>query len=89
MSCPVQAFLDAHDHSPERAEPLYSIASHYYKENKQSLAYMYALYATQLEYPAKAVLWVQAAVYEWQCHFIVGMTAYRLNKFDIGRGDGR
>ena len=73
-----QAFLDAYEHSPERAEPLYSIASHYYQEKKNALAYMYASHAATLVYPKHAVLWVQAAVYDWQCHFVVGMTAHRL-----------
>ena len=73
-----QAFLDAYEHSPERAEPLYSIASHYYQDKKNALAYIYASHAATLPYPKHAVLWVQAAVYDWQCHFLVGMTAHRL-----------
>ena len=73
-----QAFLDAYEHSPERAEPLYSIASHYYQDKENALAYLYASHASTLPYPKHAVLWVQQAVYDWQCLFITGMTAHRL-----------
>ena len=73
-----QAFLDAYEHSPERAEPLYSIASHYYQEKSNALAFLYSSHAATLPYPKHAVLWVQQAVYDWQCLFLVGMTAHRL-----------
>lgn len=81
-----EAFLDAYDHSNERAEPLYSIASHYYKEKKLGLAYMYAYHASTLPYPTQAVLWVQQAVYDWQCHFLVGMTAHKLGPLKYAEG---
>ena len=73
-----EAFLAAYEHSPERAEPLYSIASHYYQQKQYALAYLYSAHAASLPYPHHAVLWVQAAVYDWQCLFLVGMTAHRL-----------
>lgn len=53
-----QAFLDAHDHSPERAEPLFAIAQHYQGLNKRGLAFLFALRCSQLAYPTRAVLWV-------------------------------
>ena len=74
-----QAYLHAYDHSPERAEPLYAIAAHYYYEDKMPpLAFLYASHAATLPYPQHAVLWVEADVYGWQCNAIVGMTAHRL-----------
>jgi hypothetical protein len=79
-----QAFLDAHQHSPERAEPLYAVASHWYREKKASLAFMFASYATGLSYPTSASLWVQADVYAWQCHMIVGMTGLTVRREEDG-----
>lgn len=76
-----QAFLDAHAHSSERAEPLYAIASHYHREHNAPLAYLFASHASTLAYPTHASLWVQADVYAWQCWFIIGMSG-----LDIGRG---
>lgn len=75
-----QAFLDAHAHSPERAEPLYAIASHWYKEKNPALAYLFASHASTLIYPVSASLWVQADVYGWQCQFLVGMTGLDVHK---------
>lgn len=78
------AFLEAYEHSPERAEPLYAIASHFYKEKQIATAFVYAFHASTLPYPTKASLWVQRSVYEWQCHFLVGMTAYKLERYVDG-----
>jgi len=75
-----QAFLDAHNHSPERAEPLYAVASHYYKARQHSLAFLFASHAASLSYPVGASLWVQADVYSWQCLMIVGMTGLEVHK---------
>lgn len=76
-----QAFLDAHNHSPERGEPLYNIAQHYYQSpNHKNLAYMYAEHCSTLPYPKDAVLWVQADVYNWQCNMLVGLTGYMVKK---------
>jgi hypothetical protein len=75
-----QAFLDAHAHSSERAEPLYAVASHWYNEKNYPLAYLYAAHATTFEYPTSASLWVQADVYAWQCWFVMGMSGIEVKK---------
>jgi hypothetical protein len=75
-----QAFLDAHAHSPERAEPLYAVASHWHRAKVSSLAYLFASHAATLSYPTSASLWVQADVYAWQCWFIMGMTGLDVKK---------
>lgn len=79
-----QAFFDAHIHSPERAEPLYAVANHHLKRNAHTLAYMVASFAATLPYPIHAALWVQADVYNWQCHWIVAQSAWHLGKWTEG-----
>jgi hypothetical protein len=79
-----QAFMDAHAYSPERAEPLYAIASHWYREKSPSLAWLFALHASSLAYPTHASLWVQADVYAWQCWFILGMTGLEVKRPEQG-----
>lgn len=79
-----QAFLDAHLHSPHRAEPLYAVANHWYNERKLPLAFMFALRASQIPYPSSAILWVQAEVYKWMSHFLVGMAGFRIGEYEIG-----
>ena len=40
----------------------------------KSLAFLYASHCATLAYPKDAVLWVQAAVYEWQCLMYTGLS---------------
>jgi len=79
-----QAFLDAHQHSPGRAEPLHAIAEHHYQYRSYALTYLFAKRASELAYPHEAVLWVQSEVYSWQCHFLVGMSAYHVREYEAG-----
>lgn len=72
-----EAFLEAHNYAPDRGEPLFNIAQHYYVAEggaKRALAYPYAAHCASLPYPKDAVLWVQAAVYEYQCLMYQGLT---------------
>jgi tetratricopeptide (TPR) repeat protein len=70
-----QQFLEAHNHSPERAEPLYFIADHYMVNGFPSTAFMFAQRAYQLPFPKDAALWVQEDIYAWQVRYVIGMTA--------------
>lgn len=73
------AFLDAHAYAPERGEPLFNIAQHYWQTPKhKALAYLYAAQCASLPYPKHAVLWVQADVYNWQCLMYQGLAGILL-----------
>eukprot|EP00475_Leptophrys_vorax_P008040 TRINITY_DN15151_c0_g1_i2.p1 TRINITY_DN15151_c0_g1~~TRINITY_DN15151_c0_g1_i2.p1 ORF type:complete len:418 (-),score=76.60 TRINITY_DN15151_c0_g1_i2:11-1264(-) len=76
------AFLRAHEHS-RRAEPLFFIAEHYHEQGEFSLAYIYALRASQLEYPQDAVLWVNEDVYKWKALRLLADCAIRLGKSNV------
>lgn len=79
-----QAFLEAHAHSPHRAEPLHAIADHYARIKQWPLAFLFALQASRLPYPSKAVLWVQADVYQWKCHYVLGVAAEAIGEYKTG-----
>lgn len=72
-----QAFLDAYNHRPCRAEPLYHIAQVYrQKFNMPVLAYMFARAAADIPFPAQDILFVSDAVYKYAILDEVAATAF-------------
>jgi len=78
-----QAWMNAHQYAPERAEPLYAIANYWWQESKWPLTYLFASRAAQIPYPSKAVLWVQRDVYGWQSHMLTGISAYEIGLYEV------
>jgi glycosyltransferase involved in cell wall biosynthesis len=60
------AYLNAWDFRPTRAEPLYNIAVHYRELQRYQLGYLYAEPAAQIPLPEDDYLFVDAAVYAWR-----------------------
>ena len=58
-------YLQAFDFCPQRAEPLYRIAQHWYDEKKYMLAYLYIYHAYQIPFPTNVRLFINPAVYEF------------------------
>jgi len=72
-----QAFLDAYNYRPCRAEPLYHIAQVYrQKFNMPVLAYMFARAAADIPFPAQDILFVADAVYKYAILDEVAATAF-------------
>jgi len=71
-----QAFLDAYNYRPIRAEPLFHLAQIYrQKFNSPVLAYMYARAAMDIPFPKDEILFVPDAVYNWAVLDEVASTA--------------
>lgn len=71
-----QAFLDAYNYRPIRAEPLFHLAQIYrQKFNSPVLAYMYARAAMDIPFPKDEILFVPDAVYNWAILDEVASTA--------------
>ncbi len=61
-----QAFLDAYNYRPTRAEPLYHIAQIYrQKFNMPALAFLFARAAMDIPFPSSDILFVPDAIYNW------------------------
>lgn len=69
------AYLSARALSPERAEPLYRIAEHYYGEQRHAESYLFARAAAALPRPA-TTLFVDADVYEWKAADTAAISAF-------------
>jgi len=80
-----QAFLDAYDYRPIRAEPLYQIARLYREvHNKPRLGYAFARMALEIPYPANDILFISEDVYKYQILDEVGACAYYAGKPHVG-----
>ena len=79
-----QAFLEAWELRPNRAEPLYQIARVYRLMGHPRLGYLYAKMAIEIPYPAEDILFVQEDVYKYGILDELGSTAFYAGKPHIG-----
>lgn len=79
-----QAFLDAYEHSPHRAEPLHEVALHYYREGRWPLCYVFASGACSLPYPEHDRLFVAADVYAFGRWDLLGIASYYVGQRETG-----
>ena len=79
-----QAFLDAYNARPSRAEPLYQIARIYRLNGKPALAYIFAKMAAEIPYPKDDILFIDNDVYRYGILDEIGSTAYYAGKVEIG-----
>ena len=80
-----QLYLDAHSHSPHRAEPLYHIAKYWWDERNYPLMYLFAQRGAAIPYPAQSRLFIEHAIYEWKLHDLVGISGFYVGEHAIGR----
>ena len=80
-----QAFLDAYEYRPIRAEPLYQIARLYRQiHNKPRLGYMFARMALEIPFPKDDILFISDDCYKYQILDEIGATAYYAGKPHVG-----
>ena len=79
-----QAFLDAYNARPSRAEPLYQIARVYRIQGKPALGYVFAKMAAEIPYPKDDILFIDNDIYRYGILDEIGSTAYYAGKVEIG-----
>jgi glycosyltransferase involved in cell wall biosynthesis len=80
-----QAFLDAYNSRPIRAEPLFHIAQIYRtKFNKPALGYLFAKMAAEIPFPANDILFVPDIIYKFAILDEIAATAYYAGQPLIG-----
>lgn len=82
-------YLDAHAFSPHRAEPLYRIALHYNRSAEHALCVLFARRAADLPYPKHDVHFIDAEVYTWAVHDLLGASAYFIGEFALGEAHAK
>jgi tetratricopeptide (TPR) repeat protein len=79
-----QRYLDAHAHSPHRAEPLYHLAWHYYERQQWPLAYLFARRGAEIPLPEASTLFVEPDIYLEKLPDLVATAAYYVGEFAVG-----
>ena len=67
--------LELYDSVPHRAEPLYEIGLHYYRQKMYAAALIFAKRASEIPYPDKDILFVTESIYRWQSFDLVACCA--------------
>jgi hypothetical protein len=79
-----QAFLEAWEIRPTRAEPLHQIARIYRLMGHPRLGFLYAKMAADIPYPADDILFVSEDVYKYGVLDEIGSTAFYAGKPHMG-----
>ncbi|WP_437672680.1 tetratricopeptide repeat-containing glycosyltransferase [Sorangium sp. So ce131] len=79
-----QRYLDAHAHSPHRAEPLFAVALRWYEQRCWPLTYLFASRGAAIPFPAQATLFVDAEVYEHKLLDLVATSAFYVGELAAG-----
>jgi len=75
-------YLDAWDHTPERAEPLYRIGEHYMREENWPLAWLFLSQAEVLPKPEHLLLFIEEDIYNHLATFNTAVAAGYTGKYD-------
>ena len=79
-----QAFLDAYNARPTRAEPLYQIARIYRLNGKPALGYIFSRMAAEIPYPKEDILFIDNDIYRYGILDEIGSTAFYAGKVQEG-----
>lgn len=78
------AFLQAFDVRPNRAESLYYLSCLYRKHNRPRNAFLAAAQGASIPQPTEDILFVDSAIYQWGMLDEVATTAFYVGKFHMG-----
>jgi tetratricopeptide (TPR) repeat protein len=90
------AYLQAWEYRPTRAEPLYALARRYANENRHQLGYLYARRAVEIPPPGNDITVPHLDIYTWRaaevqaiCAFCIGrqVEAFMLRRRSLVRPD--
>ncbi len=78
----LEAYLEAWQQRPTRAEPLHEIARHYRIAGKHELGYLFSTRACAISYPDDDLLFVAADVYAWRARDEAAVCAYYVGRVE-------
>lgn len=80
----LETYLNAHSSRPSRAEPLISLAQHYWDCNEYSLCYLFARRAVELPYPKDDILFIEKELYDFTRYDLLGRAAWYVQDYNLG-----
>lgn len=78
----VEAFLEAHGHTPRRAEPLYEIGMHYAHRKQWAQAWLFLEQAAARGMPDDLILFVDESVHTWRAAMEAAVAAYWIGEHE-------
>ena len=75
-------YLKAWEHTPQRAEPLYQIGSHYMEAQNWASALLFLKQASEIEKPVDLMLFLQDAIYDYMSLIDAAVSAGNLGNYD-------
>jgi glycosyltransferase involved in cell wall biosynthesis len=81
-----QAYLEAFEYRPHRAEPLYEIARVCRSMGRPRQAYIYARMGSEIQYPNQDILFIAKDVYDWKMIDEFGSVAFYIGDYMNGLG---
>ena len=76
------AYLDAWNHTPERAEPLYQIGTYYMQQQNWPLAWLFLKQASDLPSPEHLLLFMEKDIYQYMATFDAIVAAGNMGYWD-------
>lgn len=78
------AYLKAYQMRPTRAEPLVSLAVHYWNIGEPCVSYMFAKQALTIEYPTFDSCYVNKDIYDQMRYQVLARAAWATAQYDVG-----
>ncbi len=76
------AYLAAHQHTPQRAEPLYDIGMYYSKRHEWANAWLFLEKAARTGRDDDFILFIEGDVYDWRAKLEAGVAGYYIGEHD-------
>lgn len=78
----LEAYLEAWQARPSRAEPLCEIARHHREAGEYRLGHLFARAASRIPYPEEDALFIAADVYEWRAADELAVCAFYIGRIE-------
>jgi len=78
------AYLEAYQFRPQRAEPLYRIATHYRWQGAFHLAHLFLQQAVAIPYPHEEYLFVEERLYRYLIKMALATCCYHVGQYEAG-----
>ncbi len=77
----MQTYLDAHEHTPDRAGPLFRVGLHYQQLGQRQLAHLFLRRAMEIPEPGLGRLFVERQIYEFARAFEYVIACYHVGEY--------
>lgn len=77
----LESYLAAHEHTPDRAGPLFRVGLHYQRAGQRQLAHLFLRRAMEIPEPGLERLFVERSIYEFWCAFEYVIACFHVGEY--------